>query len=61
MKQNAVGNFRPHWPLKSTGKRKRFRDGHPSKTIPAATGFLGAATVDTECFNRATGLAFAWF
>jgi hypothetical protein len=50
--------------MEASGKRKLFRDRRPSKTIPASTGFLWTATVDTECFSssdRATGLAFAWF
>ena len=61
MKQNAFWNFRQQWAMEASGKRKLFRDRRPSKTIPASTGFLWTATVDTECFNRATGLAFAWF
>ncbi|MFZ1072921.1 MAG: hypothetical protein WAO21_05740 [Verrucomicrobiia bacterium] len=64
MKQNAFWNFRQQRAMEASGKRKRFRDRRPSKTIPASIGFLWTATVDTECFsssNRATGLAFAWF
>jgi hypothetical protein len=42
MKQNAFGDFRPQWPMESTGKRERFRNGDPSKTILASTRFLWA-------------------
>ncbi|HUZ06900.1 MAG TPA: hypothetical protein VMV89_05365 [Candidatus Paceibacterota bacterium] len=62
MKQNALWNFRPQWPMESAGKRERFRNGDPSKTILASTRFLWATTVDAEGFSfskRATGLAFA--